>query len=96
MFDTTTLVTGAYLTEDDKAVLAGMPQTVLVMNHLVRFGSISGMEAREYYGITRLPAVIYILKYKYDPPVRIRKETENGKNRFGKETHWARYYYVEE
>lgn len=51
----------------DEVLIAKMPQTVKVRNHLIREGSITSQEAWRLYGITRLADVIYKLKYKRYP-----------------------------
>ena len=89
--DSTVVVDKAVLDENDLEILANTQQYVMVLNHLVRFGSITGEEARRYYGITRLPARIWEIKYRYKLPVNIRVENIKGKNRFGKEVMFAKY-----
>lgn len=51
----------------DEEIIAKMPQTVKVRNHLIRYGSITSQEAWRMYGITRLADVIYKLRYKREP-----------------------------
>jgi len=96
MVDSTIVVDKFSLSEEDLAVMASTPQHVMVLNHLLRFGSITGDEARRYYGITRLPAKVWYLKTKYDPPVRIGSEDIEGKNRFGKTVYYSKYFLEED
>lgn len=57
---------------EDIKILAKMPQTVKVRNHLIRYGSITPQEAWRIYGITRLAAVIHKLKVKNHPLMDIK------------------------
>ena len=66
-------------------------QVTLVINHLERYGSISQKEATAMYGITRLAAVIWILRHKIDPPMEIRDVWKKGLNRFGRPCRWKEY-----
>lgn len=42
-----------------------LSQTKLVLQHLIKHGSITSYEAIELYGATRLSAIIYILRHDY-------------------------------
>ena len=66
-----------------------MNQNQQVLNHLVKYGSITPRQALDRYGIMRLGARIYDLrKLGY----HINKVNESGKNRLGKPCKYARYY----
>lgn len=79
--------------DEDIAVLAAMSNETIVRNHLIRFGSITQNEAKEHYGIGRLSAVVYNLRYKDYPLMVIDTEMVEGKNRLGKQTRFGRYYF---
>ncbi len=66
-------------------------QTARIMNHLVRNGSITQSEAFELYGISRLGARIWDLR---NSGHKIQKLMETGKNRYGDQVCYARYYLV--
>lgn len=63
-----------------------------ILEHMEKYGSITPMDAIECYGCLRLGARIFDLKKKYV----IETVMESGKNRFGKETRYARYSLVGE
>ena len=65
-----------------------MTQCERVMEYMVRFGSISTMEAFTDLGITRLASRIHDLTRMGVP---ITKTMEVGKNRFGETIHYMRY-----
>ena len=67
-------------------------QCELVLDHLRNHGSISHREAESLYGIARLAARINDLTRM---GVSIRRETVQGRNRYGKTTHYARYFLSE-
>ena len=52
---------------EDEEIIARMPQTVKIRNHLIRYGSITSMEAFELYKITRLSSVIERLRKRNYP-----------------------------
>ena len=54
-------------------------------------GSITSWEAIKEFGITRLSAVIYDLRYKRNLDIETRYETM--KNRYGDSVSFARYVY---
>lgn len=58
-----------------------------VLRHIKRYGSITSMEAFEKYGITRLSAIIYILR-KEEKIVTIMRTSIN---RYGNEVNFAEY-----
>lgn len=70
-----------------------MSQRERVLGHLEAHGDITSLEAINDYGITRLSAVIFNLR---DEGYNIRTKMERGVNRFGEETHFARYILEEE
>lgn len=58
-----------------------------VLRHIKRYGSITSMEAFEKYGITRLSAIIYILRREYAIVTIMRTSV----NRYGNEVNFAEY-----
>jgi hypothetical protein len=58
-----------------------------VLRHIKRYGSITSMEAFEKYGITRLSAMIYILRREYAIVTIMRTSV----NRYGNEVNFAEY-----
>lgn len=58
-----------------------------VLQHIKRYGSITSMEAFEKYGITRLSAIIYILRREYEIVTIMRTSI----NRYGNEVNFAEY-----
>ena len=69
-----------------------LPETTKVRNHLEKYGSITQAEANSLYGITRLSAVVYKLRYKIEPYMNIKMIMRYGKNRFGKQVQYGEYY----
>jgi hypothetical protein len=65
-------------------------QRTRILNHLKRYGSITQREAYERYGIERLASRIHDLKGGGNI---IRAVRENGVNRYGEPTSYARYYW---
>ena len=96
MLDSTIVVDGIQLDDLDLAVLAKIPHTTKVRNHLIRFGYITDAQARDFYGISRLSAVIYKLRYKIEPVMRIETEMIYGRNRFGQPVQYGKYNLVED
>jgi len=92
-FDSTKLADGARITDEECEILASIPQTTLVRNHLIRFKRITDKVARDVYGITRLSDVIYKLRYKLQPNMWIVTEDTESVNRFGKTVKYATYVY---
>lgn len=80
------------VTITDEQIIATMPQTVKIRNHLYRYGSITDAQARDLYGITRLADVVYKLRYKKYPLMDIKTDMVYGRNRYGRPTQYARYY----
>ena len=58
-----------------------------VLRHIKRYGSITSMEAFEKYSITRLSAIIYILRREYEIVTIMRTSI----NRYGNEVNFAEY-----
>ena len=65
-----------------------MTQDERVLRHLRDYGSITSWEAITEYGITRISARIFTLRQK---GYNIESETINAKNRYGENTHFAKY-----
>lgn len=66
-----------------------MTKTKAVMLHLQEFGSITSWEAIQQYGATRLSAIIFNLRYKYN--MNIINEQIDFTDRFGNKSHFVRY-----
>lgn len=60
----------------------------LILEHLIKFGSITPMEALSEYGCMRLGARIWDLR---DDGIEIETEMVKAKNRFGKDIRFAKY-----
>lgn len=80
-------------TEEEIAILSAIPDTAKIRNHLERYGSITALEANELYGIQRLAAEIYKLRYKKEPLMNITSVRQSGKDRFNQEANFVRYFY---
>ncbi len=65
-----------------------MTQLQRVVRHLTDFGSISQWESITEYGITRLSAIIFILKHEH---YNITDEWVHTTNRYGEKTKFKRY-----
>lgn len=63
-------------------------QCDLILMHILKYGSITHLEAESEYGIARLAARIADLRREGHPIV---SEMVEGKNRRGEPTHYARY-----
>lgn len=63
-------------------------QCELILMHMLKYGSITHLEAESEYGCTRLAARIADLRER---GYSIRSEMVEGKNRYKKTTHYARY-----
>lgn len=68
-----------------------MTQTQAIINHLLKFGSITSMEAFEKYGATRLSAIIFCLRKR--GYMIINKEHETT-NRFGGKVSYVEYKLI--
>lgn len=69
-----------------------MTQVDMIVAHIDRYGSITQDEAKELYGISRLASRAHDIRHKLNMPLV--SETVTGKNRFGKRTSYARYYWA--
>jgi len=76
----------------DTMTLMFLPETTKVRNHLEMYGSITQAEATRLYGITRLAAIIYKLRYKIHPLMDIKMVMRYGKNRYGKNVQYGEYF----
>lgn len=68
-----------------------MKQCDRIVRQLEDYGSITNMEAIQDYGIMQLASRVPGIKKAGFP---IRSETDRGKNRYGGNTSYARYYMV--
>lgn len=66
-----------------------------VLRHLEDFGSITSWMAFMDYGITRLSAIIFDLKHKYDVPIDC-SERVSRKNRYGEKVSFTNYKLIKE
>ena len=64
-------------------------KTKAVMLHLQEFGNITSWEAIKEYGATRLSAIIFNLRHKYD--MNIISEKVDFTDRFGNKSSFAKY-----
>jgi len=71
-----------------------MNKTKAIMLHLQEFGSITSWEAIKEYGATRLSAIIYNLRYKYD--MNIINQDIEFIDRYGTKSYFSRYILVKE
>lgn len=69
-----------------------MTKTKAVMQHLEEFGNITSWEAIKEYGATRLSAIIFNLRHRYD--MNIENETIDFVDRYGNHSSFAKYIYV--
>lgn len=67
-----------------------MSQNSRILDYMIKNGSISPLEAMNDLGVMRLGARIFELKEQAYP---IEKVMQEGTNRFGEPTRYARYYY---
>ena len=66
-----------------------MNKTKAVMLHLQEYGSITSWEAIKEYGATRLSAIIYNLRYKYD--MNIINQEIDFVDRYGTHSSYVKY-----
>lgn len=64
-----------------------------VYKHLKKYGRINTMEAYNLYGATRLSAIIFNLRHKYD--LDIRNEQVKFTDRNGRKSHFDNYILQE-
>lgn len=69
-----------------------MTKTKAVLQHLEEFGNITSWEAIKEYGATRLSAIIFNLRHRYD--MNIENETIDFVDRYGNHSSFAKYIYV--
>lgn len=65
-----------------------MTQRDRILDYIDRHGSITPMDAFKELGITKLATQI---SYMRRDGIKIKKEFEKGKNRFGEDCHYMRY-----
>ena len=68
-----------------------MTQNQKVLQHMLKWGSITAKDAYECYGIMRLGARIYDLKHAGH---KITETLEQCENRYGELTRYARYRLI--
>lgn len=66
----------------------GMSQTQKILMHMQKWGSITALEAMDYYGIMRLASRIRDIK---DAGYKVTTTTEEVINRYGERVRCARY-----
>lgn len=71
-----------------------MNKTKAVLKHLEEFGSITSWEAIQQYGATRLSAIIFNLRHKYN--LNIVNETINFIDRYGNKANYVKYVLINE
>jgi hypothetical protein len=64
-------------------------KTKAILNHLQEFGNITSWEAIKEYGCTRLSAVIWNLRHKYN--LDITDEWVDFKDRYGQSSQFKKY-----
>ena len=67
-----------------------MNKTKAVLLHLMEVGHINTWEANEKYGATRLSAIIFNLRYRYN--LNIVNERISFVDRYGTKSHYDNYY----
>ena len=71
-----------------------MSKTKAILQHLQQYGSITSWEAIKEYGATRLSAIIYNLRYKYN--LNIETEYVDFTDRFGNKARYGKYNLIKE
>ena len=66
-------------------------QREMILNHLTNRHRITSMEAFNYYGITRLSAIIFNLRHE---GYGIKSTICYGVNRFGNDCHYTEYSLI--
>lgn len=69
-----------------------MNKTIAVRKHLEEHGTINTMEAIQKYGATRLSAIIFNLRHKYD--MKIVNDTVYFTDRYGTKSHYDNYILI--
>lgn len=73
----------------DKTVVRKTNKTQKVLEHLKKHGKITSLEAIDLYGATRLSAIIYNLRHKYN--LRIESVERRCEDRYGNIAPFAEY-----
>lgn len=71
-----------------------MNKTNAVLMHLLEKGNITSWEAIKEYGATRLSAIIYVLRHKYN--LDIITEDVEFIDRFGSKAKFAKYILIKD
>lgn len=71
-----------------------MNKTKAILLHLQQYGSITSWQAIKDYGATRLSAIIYNLRYKYD--LNIITENVEFTDRYGNKASYGKYILVKD
>ena len=71
-----------------------MTKTKAVLQHLEEFGNITSWEAIKEYGATRLSAIIFNLRHKYN--MNIVNETIDFVDRYGSHSSFAKYILIKD
>lgn len=71
-----------------------MNKTQKVIEHLNLYGSITSLEAIDLYGATRLSAIIFNLRHRYN--LNIVNETINFTDRYGNKANYVKYVLINE
>ena len=71
-----------------------MNKTKAVLLHLEEYGSINTWQAIKEYGATRLSAIIYNLRHRYN--LNIQNERVDFVDRYGDKSHYDNYILVKE
>lgn len=66
-------------------------QKAMILKHLQQFGSITSWEAIEFYGVTRLSAIIHLLRREGH---KITSRNEKGRNRYSHPVKFTNYVYT--
>lgn len=66
-----------------------MTQKELILQYITDFGSITSYQAYADLGVTQLATRVRELK---ELGYTFRTEPQNGRNRYGKPTHYVKYY----
>lgn len=72
-----------------------MNQTDMVIDFILENGSITTLQAFEYFGITRLSGRIWDIRHNKDEKKRreVFSEKVTGTNRYGKKVTFNRYWF---
>lgn len=78
---------------EGEKVVKKVTQRTRVLRHLEDYGSITSWRAFTDYNITRLSAIIFDLKHKYDIPIDS-SERITKKNRYGEKVSFTNYKLI--